>query len=153
MGTAWVGGFAAYPCRSHGKSARKLFGGPFFHGFWLCVAWVRPKLYLTHAPYYSMPTLFLMSAQQFCLQAQSKHVHVCRGIPGCFHQIRWQTASNNFTGQQINRCIGLVGHRIKKHAEPAQTTPKNTFFDPNLPLREPRKKFRSKFEGRFFLFF
>ena len=52
MGTAWVCGFAAYPCRSHGNFARKLFGCPFFHGFWLCVAWVRPKLYLTHAPHY-----------------------------------------------------------------------------------------------------
>src|SRR6056300_1329522 len=62
MAPAWVCGEAADPCSSHGKSARKLFGDPFFHGFWLCVAWVRTKLYLTHAShiYFCILTLQAM---------------------------------------------------------------------------------------------
>ena len=49
-------GYAAKPhthAGAMGKVHENYLGVLFFHGFWLCVAWVRPKLYLTHAPHYS----------------------------------------------------------------------------------------------------
>ena len=79
MGPAWVCGFAAYPCRCHGKRARKLFGRPFFHGFRLCVAWVRPKSYLTPAPHYTIFDRSFETIKQSRTEGEAQQSPLCRG--------------------------------------------------------------------------